>query len=635
MPISVKKSGAYASAPLFYVKKSGTYSPAQGVYVKRNGVYSNASSALFLDFTDSSRTLDSRVTFSRASNATMTGNDGLLRYGRHNLLTYSEQFDNAAWTKTRCSITANTSVAPDGALTGDKLVEDTTASASHPVSSASVSISIGATVSVSVYAKAAERTAIVLRANSGSDGIWGAYNLSTGAVGSVVNSGTGSGATATIQSVGNGWYRCVLTGVVSTTANNAAAVVYPAVSTTDPANTSIIYTGDGASGLFLWGAQLEINRNASVYVPTTTAAVYGPRFDYDPITLAARGLLIEEQRANLILYSEQLDNAAWSALGPITANAAVAPNGITTADKLSDPSDTYTGYAYQTVTVTAGTDYVMSAFVKAGDATTGRIALVDPTLGFSLVVYADFDLSAGTISAPTNVGGTWTGATSSITAAGNGWYRVTVGAKLVGNTSVNAALYTSASYIGQGIGFYIWGAQIEAGTFATSYIPTTSATATRSADSVTLTGTNFSSWYNQTEGAFVVKGLVPPNLAAFPYIYAASDGSQNNQIGAYAFTNGVYTSIRTGGVAQGAVGVVSTPAVGAQFKFATAYQFNNAVSALNGTLGTVDTTVDVPTVNQFRIGATGLGTQFNNACIQQLVYYPNRLSDADLRALTT
>lgn len=241
--------------------------------------------------------MDPRITFTRASTATFTGQNGLIQTAavnvprfdynpttlaplgllieeqRANLLTYSEQFNNAAWTKTRSSITANTIVAPDGTLTGDKLVEDTTASASHPLISLYLTVVVGSTQSFSIYAKAAERSAIVLRLNAASDSIWAAFNLSTGSVGTVANSGTGSGATGSIQAVGNGWFRCTLTGVFSSTSAFPQAIIYPAVSATDPTNTSIIYTGNGYSGLFLWGAQLEAGAFPTSYIQTVASQV--------------------------------------------------------------------------------------------------------------------------------------------------------------------------------------------------------------------------------------------------------------------------------------------------------------------------------------------------------------------------
>jgi hypothetical protein len=197
----------------------------------------------------------------------------LIEESRQNILTYSEDFANAVWTKTRSSITSNSVIAPDGALTGDKLVEDTTASASHPVASLFFAITPNATYSVSLFVQAAGRNAVVLRLNSSPDDIWCAFDLANGTVGTALNTGTGSGAVGSIKSFGNGWYRCTLTGIPSTTATSTSLVVYPAVSTNDPSFSSIVYTGDGTSGINIWGAQRELGAFPTSYIPTVATAV--------------------------------------------------------------------------------------------------------------------------------------------------------------------------------------------------------------------------------------------------------------------------------------------------------------------------------------------------------------------------
>jgi hypothetical protein len=166
----------------------------------------------------------------------------LLEPQRTNLALYSEDFDNAAWAKTRCSITANSVVSPDGNTTADTLVEDTTASATHPVSQG-VTLTAAAQT-FSVYAKAANRSwiqiALLSTANASAY-----FNLSNGTVGTV-----GSAATASIVSVGNGWYRCVITATTAAGANTLG--IYPA-----SADATNVYTGNGTASIYIWGAQCE------------------------------------------------------------------------------------------------------------------------------------------------------------------------------------------------------------------------------------------------------------------------------------------------------------------------------------------------------------------------------------------
>ena len=169
----------------------------------------------------------------------------LIEGARTNLCLQSQTFDNASWSKVRSSVSANVVVAPDGTTTADKLVEDTTASNTHRVQQ-SITISSGVAHTASVYLKAAERSWAALTFFDGTS-TWTIYaNLSTGALGS----SSGSPTATTITALANGWYRVSLT---ATTGNTAGQVqIYAAT-----ADGTISYTGDGASGLYLWGAQLE------------------------------------------------------------------------------------------------------------------------------------------------------------------------------------------------------------------------------------------------------------------------------------------------------------------------------------------------------------------------------------------
>jgi len=184
----------------------------------------------------------------------------LIENASTNLLTYSEQFDNAAWTKSASSIAADTVIAPDGTLTGDKLVEDTATSV-HVVQQV-ISFTTGTTSSFSVYVKAAERTRINIQAaTSATFGISANFDLSNGTVISAI---LGS---ASIQSVGNGWYRCTATGVSTQTLSSNVRINLISTGTTSN------YTGDGTSGVFLWGAQLNVGAVPAAYLQTVATAV--------------------------------------------------------------------------------------------------------------------------------------------------------------------------------------------------------------------------------------------------------------------------------------------------------------------------------------------------------------------------
>jgi hypothetical protein len=183
----------------------------------------------------------------------------VLRGGATNLISYSEAFDDAAWTKTRSSITANIVVAPDGTLTGDKLVEDTTASNTHFVTR--LTTVSAQSYTHTVYAKAAERSWIAMQGFIGTVNATAYFDLANGVVGTVTN------GTSSIQAVGNGWYRCSMVYTVTTGTASVFAIFLAT------ANNTALYTGDGTSGLFIWGAQLEASSTAGAYLKTVANAV--------------------------------------------------------------------------------------------------------------------------------------------------------------------------------------------------------------------------------------------------------------------------------------------------------------------------------------------------------------------------
>jgi hypothetical protein len=174
---------------------------------------------------------------------------------RVNLLTKTEQFDDAAWTKTNSSITPNATTAPNGTLTADKLVENT-ATSIHRVEQTITPTTTG-TFTASIAAKAGERIWLVIQNTFGSNNTTQLFNLSTGSLGVQ----TGAGGTATITSLGDGWYRCTLT-TVTTTTNAGNGNFY--VSNANNANN---YTGDGTSGIYIWGADLRPANQATGLLP--------------------------------------------------------------------------------------------------------------------------------------------------------------------------------------------------------------------------------------------------------------------------------------------------------------------------------------------------------------------------------
>ena len=182
---------------------------------------------------------------------------------RTNLYSRSQEFDSAPWANARASITPNVTTAPDNTATADKLVEDSTASSSHYHYANSVTYTAGQVYTKSLFLKAAERTAYTMAFPSAGFTIEQrvTFNLSAG----TFNVDAGS-VTAKIKPWINGWYRCIITATATTTVTTTDVLGYLN-------NGSLTYSGDGASGLYPWGAQLEAAANEGPYIPTGASQV--------------------------------------------------------------------------------------------------------------------------------------------------------------------------------------------------------------------------------------------------------------------------------------------------------------------------------------------------------------------------
>jgi len=449
---------------------------------------------LDLKFADNKSLVDSisgnsLVSFTRAGSAanaaTFVGSDGLLQSAVTNIQLWSEQFDNASWGRTGILAFGSGSVvnaiaAPNGTITADFIVEDTS-TGRHRLSPASQSVTNGLTYTCSFYAKSTNRNLFI-----NCDSLFNArsaFNLQTG----VVTIGTGS---AVIQNIGDGWYRCSVTGTATETKSGA---FYAQIQT---GTTDANYTGDGTSGIYLWGAQLEQASTVGEYVPTTSVINSAPRFDHNPTTGESLGLLPEEARTNLIVQSENL-GTTWTTTGLLafgsgsTLNATVAPDGQTTADLVTENTST-SEHRIETTSISwvANTAYTLTMFAKAN----GRTRMDFFGVGggnFTGGRNVSFNLSTGTVI-------TTDGPIASIEARANGWYRIRMTLTTSATPSASSLFIrfldnsNNFSYTGDGTsGIYLWGAQLEAGAFPTSYIPTTSATVTRAADVASITGSNF------------------------------------------------------------------------------------------------------------------------------------------------
>lgn len=573
-----------------------------------------------------SQTFDQLLDFTRTSAATFVGSNGLIQTtpASVNLFVQTQQFDAASWTKEATTATANVTTAPDGTFTADKIAATAT-TVFHNVRQA-VTQTV-ATYTYSVYAKASEYSKLIL-ANATS-GTWSAtFDLATGAT---ISTGGAAVLSSAIQSAGNGWYRCSVTFTGAAVLTSHVAVGYPDTGATLN-NFGASYTGDGTSGLFLWGAQLQTGSTATTYT-RNNGGVFPPRFDYDPVTLAPKGLLIEEQRVNLVTGSADFTATYWPVAtnAVVTADNTTSPDGTTNADRLADNTTAGVQHRiYRDYTFTA-TSHTLSVFAKRNDHRWLRLFFFDGTTSF----FGNFDLLNGV------VGSKQASATTTITAFGNGWYRCTMTATTAaaaGNIQLVMLPADDAAvpvlYTGTGTSLWLFGAQLEAGAFATSYIPTVASQVTRTADQCSIVAPNFAPWYNQSEGTFVFEGssVGPSTLAQTLNALVASDGTNNNVHRVGRFLNFWFSETRNGNVQQANPSAAGSYTENATAKVAYAYKTNDFALSANGATAVTDTSGTVPTViTRLNIGNPTIEL---NGHIRSIRYFPVRLSNAQLQALT-
>jgi hypothetical protein len=373
-----------------------------------------------------------------------------------------------------------------------------------------------------------------------------------------------------------------------------------------------------------------------------TAAINAPRFDYDPSTLAAQGLLIEEARTNLLTYSEDFSNAAWAKTDiTVTADNTTAPNGTATADLLTEG---VAGTAFITrVTsslVAAGSTVSAAIYVKRSSVVQWirvRVANTTATNGGNVW----FNIQTGALGNQTNIGaGTATKGT--ITAVGNSWYRITATTTLAVGDITASIGFTSASANGSttrvnSSAYWVWGAQLEAGSFATSYIPTTAAAATRAQDFASVN--TLTPWYNATQGTLlaVATPYSPITNSVNQILASLDDGTslERSRVARVATSGFVIGAVTAANVVVYNASVDIVWGAATAGKTILAYKDADNKVGFNGVLNTAGTSAaGVPTVTKLTIGAGFNSLSPWNGAISFITYYPSRLSDAELQALT-
>jgi hypothetical protein len=351
------------------------------------------------------------------------------------------------------------------------------------------------------------------------------------------------------------------------------------------------------------------------------------RFDHNPITGESLGLLIEEQRTNLLERSEEFDNAYWTkTASSVSSNSVIAPDGNLAGDVYIPSTASADHFLFGSVTLTA-VAHTFTIYAKNYGQSVLKIGI-----GVPGTPVANFNLLTGA------VGTTSGGATASIQSVGNGWYRCSVGftgtagSILVVIRSGTTDNFTN-SYVSDGFnGVAIWGAQLEAGAFPTSYIPTVAAQVTRAADAASMTGANFSSWYRADEGTLYAETTL--NARSSDLLAGGLGLGQNQIFFSPTSATAARFRVRNNGADQALITSTIVNIAGGSAKQCAAYKTDDFAFSANGNVAGTDTSGTVPIVDRLNIGFENLNNGYCNTTIRKLAYYPIRATNAQLQALT-
>jgi len=360
-----------------------------------------------------------------------------------------------------------------------------------------------------------------------------------------------------------------------------------------------------------------------------------PRFDHDPTTGESLGLLIEESRTNLVEYGDF--TTGWTEYGgtATSTTATTAPDGTFTAKKITSKGDQSTAGIYDSIQYSANTTYTHTTWLKAGTVTIAGITVNSGgKWASSNYPYITVNLSTGAVTASGGV-------SAKATAYPNGWYKLEATGTFAGNTQVDAIWVhsqTGSSMSGDTSSYYYaWGPQAEQGTFATSYIPTSGTAVTRAADTATIKGTNFSSWYNKNEGT------VYSQFKNIPFgggMYYFGPGGSPRWYTRYELTNGISTQAWDGSGGSGLVNIV-VPGVSnnetiADLKHVLSIDniSQQHVGSANGSAVVTGTWDDISDVSTLTLGRRVDTNSYLNGHISCFKYYNKRLPNAQLQGLT-
>jgi hypothetical protein len=529
----------------------------------------------------------------RATTATRVNSAGLIEVVPRNLIANSQVLNVAYWTKDLTTVIDNNTTAPNGTTTAAKLTE-AVGTGSHHIHNASGSFTpiVGASYSMSCFVKLPSTAAgrfvqlPFFIAGFGSNAYVN-FDLLNGVVGTIGSSITSS----SITNIGDGWYRIAASALATATGSSGFQLSF--ITSSSSARTeSYTVTAGSEKAIFLYGLQIEAGA-ATEYFPTTTRLNI-PRIDYT--NGSCPSLLVEGQRTNLTLYSEQFDNAYWIKDIDVTVNSnvSISPSGNLDADRVNFASNNKA--IYKNITATGA--HRFSIYLK----------------GEGLNIGKQIQLLIG------NVGGT-----VNVTLTSQ-WQRFTADA--------STSTYVGVAKIGalQADSVLIWGSQLEVGAYSTSYIPTVASSVTRNTEFLTRAGFGNTSTSGTLFFDINVKNIASPNGFYLLQLFAGST------IGGASFSDANSTSIVANGPVielynNGYTRKIQTitPTSNQRVKMAIRYNGTNVSSAINGTLSSVFTDTSVGVKNAFRINNAESGAYSFNS----VMFFPSYLSDSELQSLTT
>jgi hypothetical protein len=357
------------------------------------------------------------------------------------------------------------------------------------------------------------------------------------------------------------------------------------------------------------------------------AATEEPRIDFTNYSKGA--LLLEPQRTNLKTNSEAVNNWTQSNISTST-NQTTAPDGTNNADKIIENSGSGSHKVYEGVSTTSGQVYTWSVFLKSDTRSKVRLNIFG--------AYAEFDVTNQTLL-------TQSGITSyKIEDYGNGWGRFSI-TETANASSTLTYVYLlndsgSVSYTGDGSsGLFVWGGQLEQGSYSTSYIPTAGSAATRVQDYIAKGGNNYI--FNDSEGVLFAEIKALANDQTYRFITISDNSTSSNRvvISFNTVSNQIRCDLIVGGSTQSAFATNSYD-ITQKNKVAIKYELNNVKMFVNGLqVGATDTSANVfpsGTLSQINFDNGNLGSTFYyEGFLNDLQYFDTALTDAELQTLTT